>query len=214
MNLISVFRMNGKRSTFRAKAFYSARGHCAPVWTVHLSNAPASHWWTFVLRFRIGAHQPWPPPGARHILCCNYFSVDRAVARAIKDGKQSEPELLNGMSRLDAITDWENRARRAGYHAHDLAVQVGVCERQLRRHLAERFKLPSQHWIDGVRLRDAWNFLLAGEPVKSVAFRLGFKQVSHFSTFFKRAHGIPPSACRRPAAGQKCPPQITNVRAR
>ena len=118
------------------------------------------------------------------------------------------------MSRLDAIKDWENRARLAGYHARVLALQSGVCERQLRRHLLREFKAPSQHWIDQVRARDGWNLVIAGDSVKSVAFRLGFKQVSHFCTFFKRAYGISPSACRRVPAGQKCPPQITNVRAR
>jgi AraC-like DNA-binding protein len=100
------------------------------------------------------------------------------------------------MSRLDAIRDWEDRARTAGYHAPELARQVGIGEHQLRRYLTGRFGLPSQHWIDHVRIREACRLLMAGEPVKSIAFGLGFKQVSHFCTFFKRACGISPSAWR------------------
>ena len=88
---------------------------------------------------------------------------------------------------LDRITDWEDRARTAGYHASDLALQVGVCGHHLRRHLTRLFGLPSQHWIDQLRLEDARTLLIAGEPVKRVAFQLGFKQLSHFCNFFKRA---------------------------
>jgi hypothetical protein len=47
-------------------------------------------------------------------------------------GWNTELQPLNGMSRLDAIRDWEDRARAAGYDFHVLAMQVGVCERQLR----------------------------------------------------------------------------------
>ena len=118
------------------------------------------------------------------------------------------------MSRLDAIKDWEGRAKTAGYHAHDLAVQVGVSERQLRRHLLRLFGLPSQHWIDHLRVRDSRALLMAGEPVKSIAFQLGFKQVLHFCTFFKRSYGISPSTCRLMFSNEQCPPQITNVRGR
>jgi AraC family transcriptional regulator len=100
------------------------------------------------------------------------------------------------MSRLDAIKDWEDRVRTAGYHAPDLARQVGISEHQLRRHFTRLFGLPSQHWIDQLRVRDACRLLMDGEPVKSVAFQLGFKQVSHFCTFFKGAMGISPSAFR------------------
>lgn len=115
-------------------------------------------------------------------------------------------------SRLDWIKDWEEQARRAGYHAHDLALQVGMSEHQLRRHLSRLFGLPSQHWIDQLRLRDAWLLLLSGEPVKSIAFRLGFKQPSHFSASFKHAYGVSPSTCRSGPRDEKCPPQIRNVR--
>jgi len=100
------------------------------------------------------------------------------------------------MSRLDGIKDWEDWVKAAGYHAHDLARQVGTSEQQLRRHLTRLFGLPSQHWIDQLRLRKACHLLLARTPVKNVAFQLGFKQVSHFCAFFKRAMEISPSAFR------------------
>ena len=50
----------------------------------------------------------------------------------------------------------------------------------------------------------------------SVAFRLAYKQPSHFSAAFKHAYGISPSTCRRASANQKmsatdtkCPPRIS-----
>jgi methylphosphotriester-DNA--protein-cysteine methyltransferase len=77
------------------------------------------------------------------------------------------------MSRLDAIKDWEARVKAAGYHAHVLALQVGMSDHQVRRHLTRLFGLPSQHWIDQVRIREACRLLIFREPVKSVAFQLG-----------------------------------------
>ena len=118
------------------------------------------------------------------------------------------------MSRLDAIKDWEERARAVDYDFHSLALQTGVREHQLRRHVIKLAGESLQQWINRLRLGDAWTLLQAGEPVKSVAFRLAYKQPSHFSAAFKHAYGISPSTCRRASAGQKCPPEITNVRRR
>jgi AraC-like DNA-binding protein len=100
------------------------------------------------------------------------------------------------MSRLDAIRDWEDRVKKAGYHASVLASQVPIGEHQLRRQIKRLTGLPTQHWIDRLRVRDACRLLLAGEPAKDIAFQLGFKQVSHFCVFFKREKGVSPSAWR------------------
>ena len=47
-------------------------------------------------------------------------------------------------------------------------------------------------WLNALRLARAYELIRSGESVKSVAFELGFKQLSHFSRAFKQAHGVAP----------------------
>ena len=59
-------------------------------------------------------------------------------------------------------------------------------------------------WLNASRLAKAYERIRGGEPVKFVAFELGFKQLSHFSRAFKEAHGVPPrliaAQCQSPLA--------------
>ena len=115
-------------------------------------------------------------------------------------------------SRLDRIFDWEKAAREAGYRARMLAEQAGVTDRHMRRYFRWRFGLPPQAWIDELRLRKCKPLLEQGQSVKSVALSLGFKQVSHFSSFFKDASGMTPTDWffRNKNIARPC--EITDVR--
>jgi AraC-like DNA-binding protein len=100
-------------------------------------------------------------------------------------------------SKLDRIGDWSNLATQAGYGALQLAELCGVSLRQLERYFKVSFGRPPQDWLNEACCREAENLLLNGLSVKAVSHRLGFKQASHFSRFFKQHSGRPPSRVRR-----------------
>jgi AraC-like DNA-binding protein len=89
--------------------------------------------------------------------------------------------------------DWQRLARNAGYRATKLAELSQVSLRTLQRHFRAQYSQTVSDWLTELRLRDAEDRIRAGGRVKEVALDLGYKQLSHFSRAFKRAHGQPPS---------------------
>jgi AraC-like DNA-binding protein len=96
-------------------------------------------------------------------------------------------------SRLERITDWEILAKECTFSAKKMAERCGISTRQLRWYFQEYRGFALKKWLDDLRVEVAAEMLEKGEPVKSIAVDLGFKQRSHFSKFFKRVTGIAPS---------------------
>lgn len=100
------------------------------------------------------------------------------------------------MARKDVLTleQWANLAKQARYDPCLVARLLNVGPRQLRRYTREILKTSPQRWLDEQRLRQAATMLKNKELVKTVAFDLGFKTVSHFSHKFKARYGVSPKA--------------------
>ena len=96
-------------------------------------------------------------------------------------------------SRLDRVTDWEQRLQNARWQAQRLARACGVGEWTLRHYVRERFGLRLHAWITKERMSEASDLLAQGLTVKEVAWAVGYKQPSHFSREFKVFHGVGPS---------------------
>jgi transcriptional regulator GlxA family with amidase domain len=96
-------------------------------------------------------------------------------------------------SKLDRVNDWEVRAHECGYSASKLAEAVGVTLRLLEIFFRERFHEGPHEWTVRVRMTEAAGFVRSGLPLKSVASKVCYKQVSHFSREFKCFFGLPPS---------------------
>lgn len=116
-------------------------------------------------------------------------------------------------SRLDRVTNWEEQARLAHYRASKMAELIQVSDRHLRRYFVAHYAVSPQDWINQLRMRESRYLLLKRETVKSVAYQLGYKQVSHFCSVFKRHFGITPSASSVFRFPNR-PLEITNVRRR
>lgn len=64
-----------------------------------------------------------------------------------------------------------------------------------KKEFEEEFHQPPMKWIVSRRLNEARRLIEQhGEKPLDVYLRVGFKNLSHFSTAFKRQYGIPPSA--------------------
>ena len=97
--------------------------------------------------------------------------------------------MINMMTRNQPI---EELAAQANYDSHALAKLCKLSTRQLQREFRRHFRVPPQQWLDEQRLKAAGPLLLSGEPVKKVAYDLGFKQTSHFCRKFKFHHRMTP----------------------
>src|ERR1044071_6057991 len=94
---------------------------------------------------------------------------------------------MNAMANCN-LDDWETLAVRAKYSSRDMAMLCRFSTRQLQRRFQQQFGRSPQKWLNEKRLTAAQHLLLSGQPVKAVAFELGFKQPSHFCRKFKLSH--------------------------
>ena len=118
--------------------------------------------------------------------------------RSSEDG--SESELQTWPLRLCAL-----EAALASTLAHDVptleraAEMVGVGPRTLQRRFSEA-GTPYREFLANLRFREARQLLLETDmPVREVAARVGYTDVSNFARAFRRIAGISPADMRRQA---------------
>jgi AraC-like DNA-binding protein len=90
-------------------------------------------------------------------------------------------------------TNWEVLAADSNYCPSELARLCHVSLRTLQRRFAANYGMTISDWMRNIRLAKAYARVVSGEPIKAVAYDLGFKQLSHFSRVFKEVHGVAPS---------------------
>ncbi len=88
---------------------------------------------------------------------------------------------------------WEQLAGTACYDAKELAQLCHLSVRQLERDFHHILERSPQDWLNEQRIKAAQQLLLSGEPVKKVAFELGFKQSSHFCRQFRDQTQLTPT---------------------
>jgi AraC family transcriptional regulator len=106
------------------------------------------------------------------------------------------PEIRTTMARIIIIRgeQLETLAEAAQFSARKLAGLCNCSLRQLERNFRQGLGCSPQAWLNERKMRLAQQLLLAGEPVKKVAFDLGFKHVSHFCMWFKTVNRMTPKA--------------------
>ena len=106
------------------------------------------------------------------------------------DATSADDALLERV--VDAI---EAHLGRSGFTVDDLAAEVGLSPRQLRRRLKDLTDMTPSEVVRTYRLRYAAALLEAeAGSVSEVAFRVGFGTVETFSNHFKNHFGCVPSA--------------------
>lgn len=91
--------------------------------------------------------------------------------------------------------------------AETLAEIAGVSLRTLQRIFRERFDTSPMSWLMEARLLEAARLIRAGDdPVTKIAYKVGFKDPSHFTRRFKARFGVSPNEYRKGADGVPGPP--------
>ena len=88
--------------------------------------------------------------------------------------------------------DWESLAVAAQFKPSAVAERCGLSLRTVQRHFKKNYRTTLSEWLREYRLKLAYERLAAGESIKSVAYGLGYKQLSHFSRDFKGMFGSAP----------------------
>jgi len=99
-------------------------------------------------------------------------------------------------SRVDAINNWPELAKRENFRIDGLAKACQVTHRQLERYIRFRFRTTARAWMTRHRLATARQLLRAGCTVKDAGTKVSYTRASHFSRTFKRVYGESPSAFR------------------
>ena len=82
-------------------------------------------------------------------------------------------------------------------HLCDIAKSAFVSERECLRLFSSSLGISPWQFLLSCRIRDAEELLRKGEgTVSDVAYRVGFNSLSHFSSLFRRKHGMTPSEFR------------------
>lgn len=120
------------------------------------------------------------------------------------------PELAPGATLIDAVSRLASTAAQRiaagalnGRSVADLAAELGVSERHLRRALGRELG------VSPVELAQTHRLLLAKRllaetalPVTDIAFASGFESLRRFNVSFRERYGMSPSAMRRPKASK------------
>jgi AraC-like DNA-binding protein len=161
--------------------------------------------WPRVLR-RAG---PWfAGLGVALVLALAFLLGRRAVLRK-KVAALAVAPLVVGDATPSTNDDPVERLRRSlgprlreDLTAESLADLAGVSLRTLQRLFRERFGTSPMNWLMETRLQEAARLIRTGDdPVTKIAYRVGFKDPSHFTRRFKARFGISPNEFRRSETG-------------
>ena len=80
------------------------------------------------------------------------------------------------------------------FSVEDLTTEVGISRAQLHRKMKEMTGLPVSEFIRNIRLEQAVRLLKEQKiNVTQVAYTVGFSNLAHFSTVFRKQFGVSPT---------------------
>lgn len=97
-------------------------------------------------------------------------------------------------SRLDNVTNWDERLASARWQAKALARSCGISEWELRHYVHCKFGCGLHTWIRRKRMQEAIDLLKRKVQIKNIGPELGYMRLSHFSRDFKQFYGASPRA--------------------
>src|SRR5436309_11935293 len=150
--------------------------------------------------------RPTCPARVSHTERRRFFDSAASAERAgFRPCLRCRPELAPGRAPMDAVprlarvaADRIGAGALNGHPVADLASELGVSERHLRRALRREIGVSPLELAQTHRLLLAWRLLAdTGMPVIDIAFASGFESLRRFNVAFSERYGMSPSALRR-----------------
>lgn len=145
----------------------------------------------------------------------SYFDAKQYPSVALMENKEKEavltllqvkPEVVSLLFdfaepyKVD-LQDYMNRNYKSDLEISDFAHYTGRSLSAFKKDFEQTFHLSPGRWLTKRRLLEAHRLIENGEKPRDVYMQVGFKNLSHFSTAFKREYGLPPSAMVTKIAG-------------
>jgi AraC-like DNA-binding protein len=124
-------------------------------------------------------------------------SDNTAMPWPAADQTQTNPPQVQGLgkdpmpSRLDTVSDWKARARRAQYDPVNLANGCRVSLRRLEQHFRAWRRMTPRAWLSRLKLKDALKKIRRGFQPKAISDAFGFSDPTHFYRALRREFGCP-----------------------
>lgn len=138
----------------------------------------------------------------------SYFDAQQYPSEALMENKEREavltllevkPEVVSLLFdfaepfKID-LKSYMNSNFRSDLDLCDFAHYTGRSLSAFKKDFEQEFHLSPGRWLTRRRLQEARRLMEEGEKPLDVYMEVGFKNLSHFSTAFKREYGFPPSA--------------------
>lgn len=108
------------------------------------------------------------------------------------------PQSANVKIYLNSAVSYINDNYSYDINVTKLAAHIGIDRTYLYRIFMENISISPEQYLLKVRMTKAANLLRETDfPVLQIAYSTGFKDISHFSSIFKRFFGVSPSSYRK-----------------
>ena len=137
----------------------------------------------------------------------SYFSADQYPSKELLNSKlreavfvqlQLSPNLIPVLFDFAApykidLHDFMEENFRSNLTVEQFAHFAGRSLTSFKHDFNDIFHLTPQRWLSRRRLQEARRLMEEGAKANDIYLKVGFKNLSHFSTAFKKEYGIPPS---------------------
>lgn len=143
----------------------------------------------------------------------SYFDAQEYPSEALMENKEKEavlallqvkPEIASLLFdfaepfKID-LESYMNQNFKSDLDLNEFAHYTGRSLSTFKKDFEQTFHLSPGRWITRRRLQEAKHLIEQGEKPLDVYLQVGFKNLSHFSTAFKREYGFPPSELKAQA---------------
>ena len=137
----------------------------------------------------------------------SYFSADQYPSKELLNSKlreavfvllQLSPNLIPVLFDFAApykidLHDFMEESFRSNLTVEQFAHFAGRSLTSFKHDFNDIFHLTPQRWLSRRRLQEARRLMEEGAKANDIYRKVGFKNLSHFSSAFKKEYGIPPS---------------------